>query len=1210
MPLKSYRFPLHLLLTLLACASPITIPVASAQETLCAEVRIEILQELTLERQGFHARMALSNQTDTQSLEQVSITLSVTDEFGAPVAITNDPDDSNARFFVREDALNGIAAVDGNGVVAPNTVADIQWLIIPAPGSGGTLPGGKRYFVGATLNYTLASQPRAITVLPDLIQVKPQPQLRLDYFLTREIRADDPLTREIEPVEPFTLGVRVTNNGSGIARSIGIESAQPRIIENKQGLAIGFRVIGSTVNDQPATPSLTLNLGDIPPQSAAIGRWRMETDLAGHFESFSANFSHADELGGALTSLISTTSAHDLIHEVLADLPGRDRITDFLAQDGQSLQLYESSGFDAPVLDRSNHASLQAITEPSSGLPGYHLQVPPTTGFFHIKLADPQAGVRQPGSVLRADGKLLPAQNVWISRERQSDNRWAYSLNLFDVASNGDYTIGYQQAAPSPQAPTLGPITNHAIAAGQSLTFAVTALDANGNTPTLSASPLPDGASFTDTGTGSALFRWTPKSSQTGLYPVVFSASIGTLESTQAAVLRVCPAADSDCDGMDDAWELQYFGTLDRDGNGDFDGDGISDLDEFLAGSDPGLAPGPEAPAILQPVNDSKPSTLTPTLEVANSTHWPGTEGSYHFEVYTDADYQQMIAEGEISEQTDTTAWVLATPLSENTRYWWRARAYDGNLYSEWNNASFFVNVSNDPPGSATPFSPLDGTDVSTPNPTLKAGLASDPDQDLLNYRFQVSVDPDFATAVADSGPLTQDAESSITWTLDQALEENVLYYWRVITTDPDGATAASSRQSIFVNTVNDPPGKPGILSPLHFAQLASLTPELVISSAQDLDDALLTYRFELSTSPFFPEKQRIAESPPIATSASQIHWTPPVQLTDNTYYYWRARASDGFSDGPWASGFFGTDLDNQPPIQPRIGNLGDDAWVDTLTPIIHLISRDPDKDHLNFKLELYSDEALQQRLATLTTAARATFHFRQVGNIVLPELQDHQWYYWRVRAEDPRGLVSSWTPVQRFYVNDNQIDDPPRVSLPSPLRLGPNRIRVKWTVRDPDSNPQIDLYYSNDQDDAIAVPLATDHSTTQAGIQHAGTFDWDTTQLVAGRYRLFIITRDGSSTITHYTPHPIPIAPPTLRPSYGDVNGDGRIEWDDGRICRSRWQQSRQQSGISEIPVAATDLCDVRADGILSSGDITPYTNHLLIYTCAPFTCPDGFTP
>ena len=51
-------------------------------------------------------------------------------------------------------------------------------------------------------------------------------------------------------------------------------------------------------------------------------------------------------------------------------------------------------------------------------------------------------------------------------------------------------------------------------------------------------------------------------------------------------LLNLAPPAivDTDGDGMDDQWEMYYFGTLARDGTGDFDGDGVSDL----AGSWPG----------------------------------------------------------------------------------------------------------------------------------------------------------------------------------------------------------------------------------------------------------------------------------------------------------------------------------------------------------------------------------------------------------------------------------------------------------------------------------------------------------------------------------------------------------------------------------------------------------------------------------------------
>ena len=44
---------------------------------------------------------------------------------------------------------------------------------------------------------------------------------------------------------------------------------------------------------------------------------------------------------------------------------------------------------------------------------------------------------------------------------------------------------------------------------------------------------------------------------------------------------------DLDGDGMPDVWEADNFGTLLRDGTGDFDCDGFSDLNEYLAGTQP-----------------------------------------------------------------------------------------------------------------------------------------------------------------------------------------------------------------------------------------------------------------------------------------------------------------------------------------------------------------------------------------------------------------------------------------------------------------------------------------------------------------------------------------------------------------------------------------------------------------------------------------------
>ena len=210
--------------------------------------------------------------------------------------------------------------------------------------------------------------------------------LTLDYFLEKNVYADDAFTPEVEHAVTFTLGVRIANNGSAAATSVKIESAQPTITENEQGLKIGFNIIGSHVNDQPANNSLAINFGDIPANDATVGRWDMVTTLSGRFTEFSADFTHADELGGRLTSIIDPNgiNTHFLVHNVLVDVPGRDLVKDFLALDGDVYRVYESNGVDTVVTDQS---AVSSLTEVNTGSEvRLTLTTPVTSGFSYVSL--------------------------------------------------------------------------------------------------------------------------------------------------------------------------------------------------------------------------------------------------------------------------------------------------------------------------------------------------------------------------------------------------------------------------------------------------------------------------------------------------------------------------------------------------------------------------------------------------------------------------------------------------------------------------------------------------------------------------------------------------------------------------------------------------------------------------------------------------------
>ena len=89
-------------------------------------------------------------------------------------------------------------------------------------------------------------------------------------------------------------------------------------------------------------------------------------------------------------------------------------------------------------------------------------------------------------------------------------------------------------------------------------------------------------------------------------------------------ILRLGPS-DSNADGMDDDWEMAFFGTLNPDDSGDFDHDGMSDLDEFRAGTDP-----------TNPNSVLRAMTLTSVGGSSTTVLWPAVPGKSYKVQYKD----------------------------------------------------------------------------------------------------------------------------------------------------------------------------------------------------------------------------------------------------------------------------------------------------------------------------------------------------------------------------------------------------------------------------------------------------------------------------------------------------------------------------------------------------------------------------------------------
>jgi PKD repeat protein len=529
-----------------------------AEESVCAVVKIEIKQEMTFERQAFDAHMAISNGLTTISLEKINVDVLFSDEQGETVRASSNPDDPDALFFIRIDTMEGIDDVAGSGTIAPATTGDIHWLIIPAPASVEDAPTGAFYFVGARLTYELGGEEYVTLVTPDFITVRPLPLLGLDYFLPDEVYGDDPFTIEEEPPIPFSLGVRISNNGHGTASDVKIDSAQPKIIDNEQGLTVDFLIEGSEVNGIAAPDTLLIQFGDIAPETSTIGRWLMSCSLSGRFTEFKAEYSHSNELGGELTSLLEDVETHFLVQDVLVDAPGRDTIRDFLGRDMDQFKVYESDTGITEVADLSEEVKVALVSE-FGGIAKYSVEVSPTAGFFYLQFTDPQGGKKVVSEVIRSDGKMVRPENGWLSKKRV-DEHWFYYANIFDFNSSGSYLFTLIDPSLAPQPPAFEEQENPVQKEGEEVSFIISLVDdaepevagfsmmsvsrmalpatdtldskeCDGKTE-ISAGRLPVGAKLIDRCDGTAILIWTPQDGQAGDYPLTFTATDGEFSTT------------------------------------------------------------------------------------------------------------------------------------------------------------------------------------------------------------------------------------------------------------------------------------------------------------------------------------------------------------------------------------------------------------------------------------------------------------------------------------------------------------------------------------------------------------------------------------------------------------------------------------------------------------------------------------------------------
>lgn len=144
---------------------------------------------------------------------------------------------------------------------------------------------------------------------------------------------------------------------------------------------------------------------------------------------------------------------------------------------------------------------------------------------------------------------------------------------FFDASGNLAAQMAETSAAPQ----IIGQPQNQVVVPGESASFSVVAADTRA---------LSYQWRFNDMeiigAIGEALLLHDVSNDDEGPYTVVLVNPSGSVTSAPAMLML-----DTDADGMGDSWEQTYFGSLAEYPTGDADGDGVSNLTEFLDGTDP-----------------------------------------------------------------------------------------------------------------------------------------------------------------------------------------------------------------------------------------------------------------------------------------------------------------------------------------------------------------------------------------------------------------------------------------------------------------------------------------------------------------------------------------------------------------------------------------------------------------------------------------------
>jgi hypothetical protein len=424
----------------------------------------------------------------------------------------------------------------------------------------------------------------------------------------------------------------------------------------------------------------------------------------------------------------------------------------------------------------------------------------------------------------------------------------------------------------------------------------------------------------------------------------------------------------------------------------------------------------PTAPVLASPGNGATVTSLSPELTVNNSSDDDNDALTYYFQVSSNSSFTAIVAQQSgISEGSgSTTSWTVNSSLSNQTNFWWRVRAYDGEDYSAYSQTSvFYVDYTepNDPPEPPESDQPPAGDSVDSPNPILVVANSVDPDGDDLSYHFEVWNDQQ-SELIKASPPVPEESGSTTSWEVDTTLEDGQEYHWRARSFDGSDYADWTSWSNFYVemSPPNGPPSTPTIVLPNDGDTLIGSTHSLVIGNSNDPDGDEITYEFLICSDSGM--SQPVEHVVNVVEGTTNTTFITSATLEQGNTYCWHARACDGQDSSAWSEtrSFvhfdFTASVDDIPiPDYPLEGEV-----VSNLRPTFSIQTDESDVG-VDFYFEVSDNPEFANPISSgPVEGSRNKTSWRPDQNLV-PNFT----YYWRAKAEK-----SGWCEVISFSTKGN----------------------------------------------------------------------------------------------------------------------------------------------------------------------------------------------